>query len=79
MIAARGLPDTDNMFFGIGKLIDKKVKTVTVMGGINLQDVTDPFVAGYLGHCKILMTSVKVPDTSCFLPCCQPPSSCFLT
>lgn len=46
IIAARDLPDTDNIFFNIGKLIDKK-------------DVTDPFVTGYLGPCKVLMTSVK--------------------
>jgi len=46
VIAARDLPDTDNIFFNIGKLIDKK-------------DVTDPFVTGFLGPCKVLMTSVK--------------------
>jgi len=46
IIAARNLPDTDNIFFNIGKLVDAK-------------DVTDPFVTGYLGPCKVLMTSVK--------------------
>ena len=44
--SATGLPDTDNIFFGIGKLLDAK-------------DVTDPFVTGWLGTNRILMTSVR--------------------
>ena len=46
IIAARNLPDMDNMGFGIGKYLDKK-------------DVTDAFVSGYLGACQVLETTVK--------------------